>query len=225
MGGEEMREPAMKRQGKNDRHRQWAVPLACILFSGVLLGQTAGPAEKPDAGAAEASAKAAVAPANGGYIIGPEDILAINVWKEPDISRSVPVRSDGAISLPLVGEVEAGGKTTVELEQEITAKLRTYISDPVVAVMVEEMRSKRFNVLGQVAKPGSYLLSSNTTVLDAIALAGGFRDFAKQKSIYVLRKNPDGSETRLPFNYKDAVKGKNVEQNVKLLPRDSVVVP
>ena len=137
----------------------------------------------------------------------------------------MPVRSDGAISLPLVGEVEAGGKTTVELEQEITAKLRTYISEPVVAVMVQEMRSKRFNVLGQVAKPGSYLLTSNTTVLDAIALAGGFRDFAKQKSIYVLRKNPDGSETRLPFNYKDAVKGKNVEQNVKLLPRDSVVVP
>jgi polysaccharide export outer membrane protein len=225
MGGEEMREPAMKRQGKNDRRRQWAVPLACILFSGLLLGQTAGPAEKPDAGAAGASAKAADAPANGGYIIGPEDILAINVWKEPDISRSVPVRSDGAISLPLVGEVQAGGKTTVELEQEITAKLRTYISEPVVAVMVEEMRSKRFNVLGQVAKPGSYLLTTNTTVLDAIALAGGFRDFAKQKSIYVLRKNPDGSETRLPFNYKDAVKGKNVEQNVKLLPRDSVVVP
>lgn len=214
----------MKRQEKNDRYRRWAVPLACILFSGLLLGQNAGPAEKPGAGGSEAPAKAADAPANG-YIIGPEDILAINVWKEPDISRSVPVRSDGAISLPLVGEVEAGGKTTVELEQEITVKLRTYISEPVVAVMVQEMRSKRFNVLGQVAKPGSYLLTSNTTVLDAIALAGGFRDFAKQKSIYVLRKNPDGSETRLPFNYKDAVKGKNVEQNVKLLSRDSVVVP
>lgn len=215
----------MKSEEKNPWHRRWAVPLACILFSGWLLGQAAGPAEKPDAGASEAPAKTADAQANGGYIIGPEDILAINVWKEPDISRSVPVRSDGAISLPLVGEVEAGGKTTVELEQEITAKLRTYISEPVVAVMVQEMRSKRFNVLGQVAKPGSYLLTSNTTVLDAIALAGGFRDFAKQKSIYVLRKNPDGTETRLPFNYKDAVKGKNVEQNVKLLPRDSVVVP
>jgi polysaccharide biosynthesis/export protein len=220
-----MEQPVMKRDEKNPRHRRWAVPLACILFSGLLFGQAAGPAEKPGAGGPEAPAKAAAAQANGGYIIGPEDILAINVWKEPDISRSVPVRSDGAISLPLVGEVEAGGKTTVELEQEITAKLRTYISEPVVAVMVQEMRSKRFNVLGQVAKPGSYLLTSNTTVLDAIALAGGFRDFAKQKSIYVLRKNPDGSETRLPFNYKDAVKGKNAEQNVKLLPRDSVVVP
>jgi polysaccharide export outer membrane protein len=225
MGGEEMEGSVMKSEEKNPWHRRWAVPLACILFSGWLLGQAAGPAEKPDAGASEAPAKTADAQANGGYIIGPEDILAINVWKEPDISRSVPVRSDGAISLPLVGEVEAGGKTTVQLEQEITVKLRTYISEPVVAVMVQEMRSKRFNVLGQVAKPGSYLLTSNTTVLDAIAMAGGFRDFAKQKSIYVLRKNPDGSETRLPFNYKDAVKGKNVEQNVKLLPRDSVVVP
>lgn len=201
------------------------VPLACILFTSWLLGQAAGPVENADAAGSEAPAKAADVQANGGYVIGPEDILAINVWKEPDISRSVPVRSDGAISLPLVGEVEAGGKTTVQLEQEITAKLRTYISEPVVAVMVQEMRSKRFNVLGQVAKPGSYLLSSNTTILDAIALAGGFRDFAKQKSIYVLRKNPDGSETRLPFNYKDVVKGKNVEQNAKLLPRDSVVVP
>ena len=225
MGGEEMEELVMKRKEKNPRHRQWAVPLACILLTGLLLGQAAGPADKPNAGGSEAPAKVADAQANGGYIIGPEDILAINVWKEPDISRSVPVRSDGAISLPLVGEIEAGGKTTVQLEQEITVKLRTYISEPVVAVMVQEMRSKRFNVLGQVAKPGSYLLTSNTTVLDAIALAGGFRDFAKQKSIYVLRKNPDGSETRLPFNYKDAVKGKNVEQNVKLLPRDSVVVP
>ena len=225
-----MEKPVMKRPEKNLRHRPWAVSLACILFSGLLFGQAAAPAEKPEARASEAPgseapAKASNAPANGGYLIGPEDILAINVWKEPDISRSVPVRSDGAISLPLVGEVDAGGKTTVELEQEITAKLKTYISEPVVVVMVQEMRSKRFNVLGQVAKPGSYLLSSNTTVLDAIALAGGFRDFAKQKSIYVLRKNPDGSETRLPFNYKDAVKGKNVEQNVKLVPRDSVVVP
>jgi polysaccharide biosynthesis/export protein len=225
MDGEEMKEPVMKKEGKNMRYRRWALPLACILFTGCLLGQAAGTGEKLDAAGSEAPAKSADLQANGGYIIGPEDILAINVWKEPDISRSVPVRSDGAISLPLVGEVDAGGKTTVQLEQEITAKLRTYISEPVVAVMVQEMRSKRFNVLGQVAKPGSYLLSSNTTILDAIALAGGFRDFAKQKSIYVLRKNPDGSETRLPFNYKDVVKGKNVEQNVKLLPRDSVVIP
>ena len=227
MGVEEMEEPVMtvmKHQESNPRQRPWAAALVCILFSSLLAGQTA-PADKPDGAGAQAPAKAAAAPLHDDYVIGPEDVLAINVWKEPDISRSVPVRLDGAISLPLVGEVQAGGKTPVQLEQEITARLKTYISEPVVAVMVQEMRSKRFNVLGQVAKPGSYLLTSNTTVLDAIALAGGFRDFAKQKSIYVLRKNSDGTENRLPFNYKDVVKGKNVEQNVKLQPRDSVVVP
>ena len=116
------------------------------------------------------------------YVIGAEDVLAINVWKEPDISRSVPVRMDGAISLPLVGEVQASGQTPLQLEKVITQKLKTYISEPEVAVMVQEMRSQRFNVLGQVARPGSYLLTSSTTVLDAIALAGGFRDFAKQKA-------------------------------------------
>jgi polysaccharide export outer membrane protein len=152
-------------------------------------------------------------------------VLAINVWKEPEISRAVPVRLDGAISLPLVGEVHAAGRTPLQLEQEITKKLETYISEPQVTVIVQEMRSKRFNVLGQVARPGSYLLSNSTTVLDAIALAGGFRDFAKQKDIYVLRRNPDGSELRLPFNYKDVIKGKNTDQNVKLQPEDSVYVP
>ena len=113
----------------------------------------------------------------------------------------------------------------MQLEREITLKLKAYISDPEVAVMVQEMRSKRFNVLGQVTRPGSYLLGNSITVLDAIALAGGFRDFAKEKAIYVLRRNADGTETRLPFNYKDVIKGKNVEQNIKLEPRDSLVVP
>src|SRR3984885_5160606 len=225
MDDEEMREPAMKRQGKNDRHRQWAVPLACILFSGLLLGQTPGPAEKPDAGAAEPSAKAAVAPANGGYIIGPEDILAINVWKEPDVSRSVPVRSDGKISLPLVGEVQAAGRTPLKLEQDIAAKLKNYIGEPEVTVIVQQINSQKFNILGQVTRPGTYPISNSATVLDALALAGGFRDFAKQKSIYVLRQNGDGTQTRIPFNYKEVVKGHNPAQNIKLQPRDTIVVP
>ena len=160
------------------------------------------------------------------YVIGAEDVLAINVWKEPEISRSVPVRLDGAISLPLVGEVQAGGKTADAAEKGNHQQIASnYISEPEVAVIVQQMISKRFNVLGEVASPGSYLLTNSTTVLDAIAMAGGFRDFAKQKSIYVLRHNPDGTETRLPFNYKDVIKGKNVEQNIKLEARDSVVVP
>lgn len=190
---------------------------------GSLLLSAALWAQAPAAPAAPANSSTSAL--HDDYIIGAEDVLSINVWKEPEISRSVPVRLDGAISLPLVGEVQAGGRTPLQLEKEIAKKLQNYISEPEVAVMVQEMKSKRFNVLGQVNKPGSYLLTNSMTVLDAIALSGGFRDFAKQKAIYVLRHNADGTDQRLPFNYKDVVKGKNVEQNVKLEPRDSVVVP
>jgi polysaccharide biosynthesis/export protein len=159
------------------------------------------------------------------FIIGNDDVLSINVWKEPDISKSVPVRSDGKISLPLVGEVQAAGTTPLKLEQDIAARLKNYISEPEVTVMVQQVNSQKFNILGQVNKPGSYPLTNTPTVLDAIAVAGGFRDFAKQKSIYVLRQNADGTETRLAFNYKEVVKGQNTGQNVRLQPRDTIVVP
>jgi polysaccharide export outer membrane protein len=163
--------------------------------------------------------------ADKSFVIGTDDVLTVIVWKEPDISRSVPVRSDGKISLPLVGEVQATGQTPQQLEKEISARLQNYISEPAVTVIVQEIRSQRFNILGQVARPGSYLLTNSATVLDAIAMSGGFRDFAKQKSIYVLRTMPDGTQERLAFNYKEVIKGKNSDANIKLLPRDTVVVP
>ncbi|MBZ5656152.1 MAG: polysaccharide export protein [Acidobacteriia bacterium] len=159
------------------------------------------------------------------YVIGADDVLAISVWKEPEVSRSVPVRTDGKISLPLIGELQAGGQTPRQLEQEISKRLQSYISEPEVTVIVQDAKSQRINILGMVAKPGSYLLSGSTTVLDSIAMAGGFKDFAKQKSIYVLRASADGTQKRIPFNYKEVIKGKNPEQNVRLLPRDTVVVP
>jgi polysaccharide export outer membrane protein len=159
------------------------------------------------------------------FVIGNDDVLAINVWNEKEISRSVPVRSDGRISLPLVGEVQAAGQTPLKLEVEIATKLKSFISEPEVTVIVQQINSQKFNILGMVNKPGSYVISNSATVLDAIALAGGFRDFAKQKNVYVLRQNPDGTQVRLPFNYKDVVKGKNAEQNVKLQPRDTIFVP
>lgn len=168
---------------------------------------------------------AATKPHDDTFIIGVDDILAVNVWKEPDISRSVPVRSDGIISLPLVGELQASGQTPRQLEIAITEKLKNYISEPEVTVMVQEIRSQKFNILGQVARPGSYPLTNATTVLDAIAIAGGFRDFAKQKNIYVLRQNPGGGESKLPFNYKDVIKGKDPAQNIKVEPRDTIVIP
>ncbi len=172
-----------------------------------------------------ASANAAVQPHDNRYTIGNTDVLAINVWKEPEISRSLPVRSDGRISLPLVGEIQAAGKTPLQLEQAIAARLQEYITNPEVTVMVEQINSEKFNILGMVQKPGSYPLALTTTLLDAIAEAGGFRDFAKLKKIYVLRQNANGGETRIPFNYKDVIQGKHPEQNVKLQPNDTVVVP
>jgi len=159
------------------------------------------------------------------FVIGTGDVLAINVWKEPEVSRVVPVRSDGRISLPLVGEIQAGGRTPKQLETEISAKLKDYVSEPEVTVIVQEIKSQKFNVLGMVMKPGSYVLTNPTTVLDAIAMAGGFRDFAKQKDIYVLRRAADGNQTRLPFNYKDVVKGHKSTQNVALQSNDTIVVP
>jgi polysaccharide export outer membrane protein len=175
--------------------------------------------------AAAESASVATKGHDASYVIGNSDVLAITVWKEPDVSRSIPVRPDGKISLPLVGEIQATGRTPLQLEEEITAKLQTYINKPEVTVIVQEINSEKFNILGRVVKPGSYPLSGAATVLDAIAAAGGFQGFAKQKSIYVLRSNPGGGQSRMAFNYKDVVKGKHPEQNIKLEPRDTIVVP
>ncbi len=217
--GSAVRSNPMKTTGR--ARGGWLVlPLAALLCTSLAWGHAQATTPSGDA-----APGAPTKDAQDDYIIGADDVLVINVWNEKDITRTVTVRLDGAISLPLVGEVQAAGKKPRQLEKEITARLHTYISDPQVTVIVQQMMSKRFNVLGEVMKPGSYLLTNSTTVLDAIALAGGFRDFAKQRSIYVLRRNEDGSETRLPFNYKDVVKGKNVDQNVKLQARDSVVVP
>lgn len=178
------------------------------------------PAEKAPVAAAAVSK-----PHDENFVIGNDDVLAINVWKEPDISRSIPVRSDGKISLPLVGEVQAAGQTPAKLEVEIASKLKNFIAEPEVTVMVQQINSQKFNVLGQVVRPGSFVLANSPTVLDAIALAGGFRDFAKQKAIYVLRQNADGTQARLSFNYKDVIKGVNTAQNVKLQARDTVIIP
>jgi polysaccharide biosynthesis/export protein len=164
-------------------------------------------------------------PHDDSFVIGNDDVLSISVWKEPDLSRSIPVRSDGRISLPLVGDLQAAGLTPLKLEEDIANKLQPYIAAPEVAVMVQQINSQKFNILGKVAKPGSYPLTNSATVLDAIALAGGCRDFAKQGSIYILRKDPNGGESRLPFNYKEVIKGKNTAQNVKLQPHDTIVIP
>lgn len=204
-----------------------AVIVGCGVLSGTMTAQAAAQAGTP---APAATATAAPSEVKGkahddSFIIGDDDVLAINVWKEPDISRSIPVRSDGKISLPLVGEVQAAGRTPLKLEQDIADRLKNYISEPEVTVIVQQINSQKYNILGMVTKPGSYPLVGSITVLDAIAAAGGFRDFAKQKNIYVLRQNADGTQTRLPFNYKDVVKGKDPAQNIQLQSRDTIVIP
>ncbi|MGA7631887.1 MAG: polysaccharide biosynthesis/export family protein [Terriglobales bacterium] len=217
---------------KDSYLRHVTVFAACLLVVASLVAQTAPSKPANDSKPVEASpATVAVSiegstkPHDDTFVIGDDDVLAINVWKEPDVSRSIPVRSDGKISLPLAGEIQAAGLTPLALEREIASKLQNYISEPEVTVMVQQINSQKFNILGMVAKPGSFPLTNSATVLDAIALAGGFRDFAKKKSIYVLRRNADGSEARLPFNYNQVLKGQNPAQNIKLQPRDTIVVP
>ncbi len=184
-------------------------------------GATSGTAAPADA----AKPAPSTSNANDEFVIGPGDVLAINVWKEAEVSKVLPVRSDGRISLPLIGELQSGGLTPRQLEAEIARRLKDYVAEPSVTVVVQEIHSQSINVLGMVTRPGSYPLTKTMTVVDAIATACGFRDFAKQKSIYVLRQNADGTQTRLPFNYKEAIKGLKPEQNVKLQPRDTIVVP
>jgi len=211
---------------------QWmTVLVACLSVSSSLWAQANSEpkittkAPSPTATLVQSADNSGTKPHDDSFVIGNDDLLAVNVWKEPDISRSIPVRSDGRISLPLVGEVQAAGRTPLKLEQEIAEKLKNYIAEPEVTVMVQQINSQRFNVLGQVNRPGTYVLTNSATVLDALAIAGGFRDFAKKKAIYVLRQNPDGTQTRLGFNYKEVIKGQNPAQNVKLQPRDTIVVP
>jgi polysaccharide export outer membrane protein len=193
-----------------------------FVISSLALGQAPAVA---DAEQAQAGAAPANRPHDDTFVIGIDDVLAINVWKEADLTRTIPVRSDGKISLPLVGELDAAGKTPSQLERAISDKLRNYITDPEVTVMVEQVNSKKFNILGQVAKPGTYSIAIAPTVMDAIAAAGGFRDFAKVKGVYILRQNPDGTETRIPFNYSKFIKSKNRPDNIRLEPHDTVIVP
>jgi polysaccharide biosynthesis/export protein len=163
-------------------------------------------------------------PNDPNYVIGPSDMLNIDIWKQPDISRTVPVRPDGKISLPLVNDVQASGLTPLQLQASLTDKLKGFVNNPEVTVIVTQVNSQRIYVLGQIARPGAVDMLPNMTVLQAIASAGGPAQFAKDKSIYILR-NENGKQTKFPFNYPDVLKGKHPEQNILLRPGDTIVVP
>ena len=199
-----------------------------LLLSGILSAQSASTqsasGKAPDAPSSIPGSQGTKAH-DDAYVIGNDDHLSISVWKEPELTKTIPVRSDGKISLPLVGEIQAAGRTPLQLEHEIADRLHNYMTVPEVTVIVEQINSKKFNILGEISRPGEYSLTLSTTIMDAISMAGGFKEFAKTKGVYILRQNPDGTEARLNFNYKDFIKGKNVAQNVRVEPRDTIIVP
>ena len=157
------------------------------------------------------------------YVIGADDTLHISVWKEPDLTETLPVRPDGKISMPLLNDITAAGLTPLQLRDAITERLKKYVADPRVTVVVTGMNSRRIFVTGEVTHTGPMTLLPHMTMLQALAQAG-FTQFANTKAIYLLR-NENGKQQKLPFNYKEVVKGNHPEQNIELRPGDTIVVP
>jgi polysaccharide export outer membrane protein len=206
---------------------------AGILFSVLLVGLSASAQSNASNGTSSAPNSSPAQPDrplhksatdNPNYIIGPQDVLDIDVWKEPELTRSVPVRPDGKISLPLLNDVQASGMTPSKLADQITQGLKKYVTDPQVTVIVSAINSQRVYILGEVARAGAYPLLPDMTVLQALSSAGGFSQFANTKKIYVLR-NENGKQQRYPFNYKNVVSGRDTSENITLRPGDTVVVP
>lgn len=181
--------------------------------------------EVPNTKAAAAqTALKKVATDDPNYVIGPQDVLDISVWKEPELTRAVPVRPDGKISMPLLNDVQAAGRTPLQLAADITAGLKKFVTDPQVTVIVTTINSQRVFILGEVNHAGAYPLLPNMTVLQALSSAGGFTIYANLKKIYLLRVE-DGKQTKHPFNYKDVLAGKAADQNIFVKAGDTIVVP
>ena len=209
-----------------------AAVAALILIGSIALAQAApqpaaGPASDKTASDKTASDKAtnaaSTSQAGPEYVIGPEDALHIAVWKEADLTASLPVRPDGKISLPLLDDVQAAGLTPKQLADSITEKLKKYLADPRVTVVVTQINSKRIYLVGEVMHVGATPMLPNMTVLQALSSAG-LNQFANTKRIYVLRTE-NGKQQKLPVNYRKLVKGEQIEQNYLLQPGDTIVVP
>ena len=199
-----------------------ALLLCIFLFTAGIRAQSAGgskPGDNPSR-PAEGMQDATTPP---DYVIGADDMLRISVWKEPDLSETLPVRPDGKISMPLLNDIPAAGLTPLQLKDSITEKLKKYIADPRVTVVVTAMNSRRVFVTGEVVHSGPMALLPHMTMLQALSQAG-FSQFANLKAIYLLRTE-NGRQVKLPFNYKEVVKGNHQEQNIQLKPGDTLVVP
>ena len=187
----------------------WACGFALALFLGGTVPLTA----------------AAAPPADAAYTVKPGDTLLVSVWKEPDLQGPVLVRPDGAFSFPLAGQMDARNKTVQELQQELTTKLKKFISDPVVTVSIQDIKGNKVYVIGQVQKPGDFVVNPRVDVMQALSMAGGTTPFAALGDIMILRRNEAGQQEALPFKYTDVVHGKNLQQNIMLQAGDVVVVP
>jgi polysaccharide biosynthesis/export protein len=204
-----------------------ALLLGMGLVAAVMQAQT-GTAANSDASATTPSTTSATTASDaqdstGDYVIGADDQLHISVWKEADLTETLPVRPDGKISMPLLGDVPAAGMTPTQLGDSIREKLKKYIADPRVTVVVTAMNSRRVFVTGEVTHTGPMPLLPHMTMLQALS-AAGFTQFANLKGIYLLR-NEGGKQVRIAFNYKDVVKGLHPEENITLRPGDTIVVP
>ncbi len=205
------------------------VAISCLAGATSLAAQTqSANLKSPEAAGADAAKPAdVVKPAEAaasGYIVGDSDVLHVNVWKEPEVSQTVVVRTDGNISLPLINEVRVSGLTPLQIQNMVADRLKNFLNNPQVTVTVTEIHSKRAFITGEVVRPGTYSLNADTTVLQLIAQAGGFTPFAKKDSIVILHTG-EGKQVRLKFKYKEVVQGKKTEQNIALHPGDTVVVP
>ncbi|MCI0352830.1 MAG: polysaccharide export protein [Acidobacteriales bacterium] len=159
-----------------------------------------------------------------GYVIGATDAITVSVWKEPELTLSLVVRPDGMISIPLLGDVKAAGMTPMQLSMALAEKLRKYVNEPQVTIIVNSINSRIVYLVGEVNRAGTYPMLPNMTVLMALSGAGGFSQFANTKKIYVLRFE-DGVQKKFPFNYNEVIKGKRPEENIMLKPGDTIVVP
>ena len=195
-----------------------------VLWPGMELLATGQDGSASSGNRPQGSDHESVSLADGDYRVGPGDVIVVSVWKEPEASSSVVIRPDGKISIPLVNDLSVDGKSPMEIQNIIAEKLSPFIKTPNVTVTVKDINSKKVFVLGEVNRPAAYQITQPTTVLQILTEAGGLRPFAKQKGIYVLRTE-NGKQAKLPFNYKDVVKGEKIEQNILLRPGDTVVVP
>jgi len=201
--------------------------LACCALIGLSTAARVKGKDKPNQGSADSQATAPTGnqpAADANYTIGVDDVLDISVWKEPDVSRVVPVRPDGKISLPLISDVQAAGLTPADLATEIAGRLKKFLNDPQVTVIVSQINSRRVYVVGGVVRAGAYPLLPAMTVLQAISSAGGFTVYADTKAIRIVR-NVGGKQTELPFDYHAVLKGTKSSENILLEPGDTIIVP